>query len=80
MGRRQYSERYIDLVMEDGQERTARQVLDEIMNRWFDTGNKSTIYVPEHRKICHYLKAQRKYLAIRKSRYGIIYRLQDEEE
>ena len=33
MGRRQYSERYIDLVMEDRQERTARQVLDEIMFR-----------------------------------------------
>ena len=43
MGRRQYSERYIDLIMEDGEERTARQVLDAIMNKWFDTGNKSTI-------------------------------------
>ena len=29
------------MVMEDGRERTARQVLDEIMNRWFDSGNKS---------------------------------------
>ena len=36
MGRRQHSERYIDLIMEDGQERTARQVLDAIMNKWFD--------------------------------------------
>jgi hypothetical protein len=61
--------------MEDGEERTARQVLDAIMNKWFDSGNRSTIYVPEHRKICHYLKANRKYLAIRKSRYGIVYRL-----
>ena len=25
MGRRQHSERYIDLIMEDGEERTARQ-------------------------------------------------------
>ena len=51
MGRRQHSERYIDLIMEDGEERTARQVLDAIMNKWFDSGNRSTIYVPEHRKI-----------------------------
>ena len=33
MGRRQHSERYIDMVMEDGRERTARQVLDEIINQ-----------------------------------------------
>ena len=73
MGRRQHSERYIDLIMEDGEERTARQVLDAIMNKWFDSGNRSTIYVPEHRKICHYLKAS-------KSRYGIVYRLSVGEE
>ena len=33
----------------------------ENVSKFFDSGNKSTIYVPEHRKICHYLKAQRKY-------------------
>ena len=55
-----YAENYIDLIMKDGQKRTARQVIDAIMTHIEVTpGKVSFAYVPEQRKVSHYLRTNK---------------------
>ena len=64
-----YSESYIDLIMKDGRQRTARQVIDAIMSHIDNTpGKVSYAYVPEQRKVSHYLRTNIKYKLIVESR------------
>ena len=64
-----YSENYIDQVMNDGRARTARQVIDEIISYIEDTpGKVSFAYVPEQRKVSHYLRTNKQYVLIETNR------------
>ena len=64
-----YSENYIDLVMKDGKQRSARQVISDIMNHIDDTpGKVSYAYVPEQRKVSHYLRTNHQYMLVVESR------------
>jgi excinuclease UvrABC ATPase subunit len=64
-----YSENYIDHVMKDGRARTARQVIDEIITFIEETpGKVSFAYVPEQRKVSHYLRTNKQYVLIEENR------------
>tara|TARA_Y100000593_G_scaffold17268_1_gene34551 strand:+ start:24144 stop:24467 length:324 start_codon:yes stop_codon:yes gene_type:complete len=64
-----YSENYIDNVMKDGRPRTARQVIDAIITFIETTpGKVSFAYVPEQRKVSHYLRTNKKYILVEANR------------
>ena len=60
--RKTYGERYIDMVMNDGNTRSIHQVVDAIITYIENTdGKMSLAYVPHKGKVSHYLSINKKY-------------------
>jgi hypothetical protein len=66
--RKTYAERYIDIVMNDGNERNSHQVVDAIMTFIEESPtNTSYAYVPHKGKVAHYLANSKLYRLVSKT-------------
>lgn len=68
-----FAERYIDMIMNDGETRSTHQVVDAIINYIENTEGKiSLAYVPHKGKVSHYLSINNKY-SVNRSAKGNTY-------